>query len=112
MKVDVYRNLRTGGFSIRHKGTVVAHADRVCVRNARFIVQPGGAARAAQTGQRNVHAFVRGELVASPREGWSVVGEATYRPFEGPASFVDAVTGEVLDGWPLVTCEGSRVKLH
>ena len=69
--VDVYRNLHKGGWSIRSKGIVCAHAQVVMLHEVHFVVQPAGRKRAQESNQRNVHAFARGTLMV-----------ATDRPFE------------------------------
>ncbi|MCS3661795.1 hypothetical protein [Salinibacter ruber] len=96
-KVDVYRNLKTGGFSIRSRdpdhfdgayGRVVAHCKQALVGDVEFVVQQGARERAVEEGQRSVHAFVRGVLIGSGElpslsekqvRHWN---EVTYNPFE------------------------------
>lgn len=65
MRVEVYKNLRNGKYSIRSKGKVIDHKDVVAIDNPTFVVQPGGRARVLKEKQKNVHAFVRGELKTS-----------------------------------------------
>ena len=97
MKVDVYRNLHQKCFSIRSRekdtyGKVIAHAETVAVRNAQFVVQPAGRDKVIKTGVKNVHAFVRGDLVTnmSPENAWhsvpihNVECDVTYKPLEYP----------------------------
>jgi len=64
MNVDIYRHLRLKVWSVRDRATgkVVAHEDVAIVRDATFVVQPGGRRRVLAEGQKNVHAFVRGRL--------------------------------------------------
>jgi hypothetical protein len=64
-KVDIYRNLhKPGYFSIKDRSTGRVFMHRTCffIRDVKFVVQPGGLRRARLTGQRNVHAFVRGNI--------------------------------------------------
>lgn len=63
--VDVYRNVNKKGvtYSIRQDGYVVAHADEVILLNAEFIVKEAGRKRVKKTGRKNVHAWVRGDIV-------------------------------------------------
>jgi hypothetical protein len=63
-EVEVYRNLRSQCWSIRERSTgkVIAHANHLVLRDATFIVRPGGRERVRQTGHKTVHAFVRGSL--------------------------------------------------
>lgn len=65
MKVYVYRNLRTKGYSLLNykTGKVIAHQDEVLLTDVEFRVRAGGRARARKDGQRNVHAFAIGFLV-------------------------------------------------
>lgn len=107
-KVDVYRNLNEGNFSIRSRdtdhfdgayGRVVGHAKQVLVGGVKFVVQEGSRERAVEKGQRNVHAFVRGVMLGTGNlpglteddvRHWDQV---TYNPFEQP-DFVMVDTGE------------------
>lgn len=61
---EIYRNLRMGGYSVRHRGKVVGHVRGVILRDTDFIVRPGGRARVLREKRKNVHAFVRGKLIA------------------------------------------------
>lgn len=64
MKVRIYRNLRNNLFSIKHKDKVIGYAKDVLVKNVEFKVMPSGLKLARETKQRNVHAFVHGEIVS------------------------------------------------
>lgn len=67
--VQVYRNLHGGKknrWSIRQDGLVVAHAADVELERATFVTSESGYQRVVKTGQRNVHAWVSGYLVAKP----------------------------------------------
>lgn len=66
MIVDVYWNVRAHCYSVRHEGRVIDHMRKVALTDARFVVHPAGRARVLRTGRKNVHAFVRGELVQLP----------------------------------------------
>jgi hypothetical protein len=63
MRVDVHRNLTRGGYSIRHRGRVIRHADEALLRNVEFVVRKGDRERGIRENKRYVHAFARGELV-------------------------------------------------
>lgn len=78
--VEVYRNLHRAGvcYSVRQFGRVVAHADSVELLDAAFVVNAAGHARAVRTGQRNVHAWVRGFLATSPRPSTFVLDRLRY----------------------------------
>ncbi len=60
--VKIYRCLHRKGtvFSIQQNGKVIGHSSNISLQNVSFTVNPSGKRRAIQTGQRNVHAFVRG----------------------------------------------------
>lgn len=60
--VWVYRNLTKETWSIMQDGLVVAHADRVYLRDAKFHVRWRGRCKVRRTGQKNVHAFIIGHL--------------------------------------------------
>lgn len=93
MRVEVYRNLHKGAWSVRHQGKVIAHNDAVAVTDARLVVQPAGQARVRREGKKFVHAFVRGErswVDNLPVGEWRTL---TYNPYVHD-TFVDAETQE------------------
>lgn len=65
MKVRVYRNLRTGGYSILDPktGRVIAHRRQVALHNVEFVVRKAGRARVLRERRKSVHAFAVGEWV-------------------------------------------------
>ena len=65
MKVQVYRNLHNGLISIQDlsTGLVLGHADAIDLKHADFIVREAGRQRVIKEKRKNVHAFVRGEVV-------------------------------------------------
>ena len=68
MRVEVYWNLHKGRYSVRalegpHKGHVIAHATGVHLRDVQFRVREAGRQRVLREKRKNVHAFVRGNLV-------------------------------------------------
>lgn len=67
MKVDVYRNLHNGMYSIKartgkHRGRVIAHAKQVWLDDVEFVVSEAGRSRVLREKKKYVHAFVRGTL--------------------------------------------------
>lgn len=62
MKVDIYRNLRTGLWSIRHKGRVFMHASKILLDDVEFVVSKAGRERVLRERRRNVHAVARGRV--------------------------------------------------
>jgi hypothetical protein len=68
MRVECYYNLHKHVFSVRalegpDKGRVIGHCNRVLLKGVSFVVQKAGREKVLRTGQKNVHAFVRGTLV-------------------------------------------------
>ena len=64
MRVEVYFNLHKHVFSVRQcsTGRVILHADKVHIRDPKFVVRKAGRDRVLREGKKNVHAFVRGEI--------------------------------------------------
>lgn len=91
-RVEVYRNLHNGKWSVRdcRTGLVVAHVDECSVFDARLVVQPAGRAKVKREGRKNVHAFVRG-YIYNPTPAWTLTRRymqaITYNPYKY-ASFV------------------------
>jgi hypothetical protein len=63
--IQAYQNLNTKTWSIRHKGKVISHPTIAVISNATFHVQQGGHARVISSGQRSVHAYIKGTLINS-----------------------------------------------
>lgn len=68
MRVEVYFNLHKRMFSVRaregeNKGRVIHHLPECAVQNAQFVVSEAGRQRVLHEGRKNVHAYVRGELI-------------------------------------------------
>ena len=73
MRVQVYYNLNTHTFSVvalegKYKGKVCGYSDHVRLKDATFAVQPAGRERVLKEKRKNVHAFVRGELMSWDEE--------------------------------------------
>lgn len=64
IKVECYYNSHKELVSVRKRGKVISHADGVLLKNPEFIVQEGGRQRVLREKKKNVHAYVRGELIA------------------------------------------------
>jgi hypothetical protein len=81
--VRVYRNLRNKLLSVVDvsTGRVVFHTDKVGLGAVKFIVRPAGNRRVRETGQKCVHAFVRGQLMRSTPDT-SGMKIASYNPFK------------------------------
>ena len=66
-RVEVYRNLHNGTFSIRRNGKVVKHLENwmtLRLVDVKFAVQPAGREKVRREGKKNVHAFIRGTYLA------------------------------------------------
>jgi hypothetical protein len=66
-KVFIYRNIRTGKWSVRDvkSGLVIASLSRLTLANATFKVSEAGRQRVLREKRKNVHAGVLGELIES-----------------------------------------------
>jgi len=98
MRVDVYFNIhksRQEGrkiYSVKDKKTnrVVKHLSGMFfVKGAKLIVSKKGRERVVSEGKKNVHAFVRGELIFDERPYRE--RSLTYNPYKHE-SFVDTVS--------------------
>lgn len=96
-KFYLYRNLRTGGFSIKHRGLVCDRGDVFEMHNVEFHVSDAGSDRAKKTQQRNVHAYMVAETYEKLKGVvWHEDSElirVTYHPFKHH-TFVIADTEE------------------
>jgi hypothetical protein len=90
MKVQVYRNLHTGGYSVRDikTGRVILHADEVGLSEVSFHVQPAGRRRVLKERQKNVHAYAKGILELGVKRASGMV-QVSYNPYRHE-SFVRA----------------------
>lgn len=96
-KYYLYRNLHTGGFSIKHKGLVCARGEMFAMKNVEFKVSAAGSKRAKAEKQRNVHAFMVADNYQKRIRISKVIldnlTEITYNPYK----FVTFVNAETLD---------------
>ena len=85
MRVQVYWNIQKRVWSVRNKATgrVVWHSPCLRLENCKFTVQAGGRARVLREKQKNIHAFVEGNLVESALPDGPLDCEAvTYNPYK------------------------------
>ena len=70
-RVEVYRNLHTGTWSVRdcQTGRVVGHMDTCSIYDAKLVVQPAGRRRVLRDKRKNVHAGIVGTIMA-PVPSW------------------------------------------
>lgn len=88
-RVKVYRNLRTGKWSVRDKdGRVIAQLNKICLLHVAWVVGKAGSRTAKSVKQRNVHAFAWGtyiepEFLHKEANGTRLsINEVTYNPFK------------------------------
>jgi hypothetical protein len=106
-KFYVYRNLHKGGFSIKHRGRVVARHRRFCLTNPELRVSQASQSRARNQKQRNVHAYVVGDTVTvAVPSAFVPSGQLYYNPFKYD-TFVDAETKEPLEAISAVYFDGN-----
>lgn len=81
-KVFIYRNLTKKCFSVRSckTGLVIAHLDRVIIKNPVFKVSEAGRQRVLREKRKNVHAGVEGFLI--PETNVSLSIRITYDPYK------------------------------
>jgi len=80
-RVRVYRNLHTGTFSVQDAktGLVIAHLDRIFIKDAAFVVRPAGRAKVLRDKKKNVHAFVVGYVSC---DYCTPSREVSYNPYK------------------------------
>lgn len=99
-RVDVYKNIQDECISIMSResgtdeyGSVIGHTDFALLTDVDFVVQNCGQQKVRDTEQKNVHAFVRGEMVATGLDAemeWNMmvrlfendIVNVTYDPYE------------------------------
>lgn len=103
MNCRVYFNIRKKVFSVEVNGRVVAHKDRVFLKDCRFRVGEKGRLRVRREMAKNVHAKVHGELA----EDFPVDGgrRATYNPYR------DETFVHVDDGSPLFKADRALLEV-
>jgi hypothetical protein len=103
-RVFVYRNIRTGLYSIRdcRTGRVVDRRAEVWLADATFRVSQAGRLRVLREGRKNVHAGVRGRLLACNPGGVACDRPVRYNPYR-VTTFVDP------DGSPVTASPLARL---
>jgi len=86
-RVYVYFNLHRKCFSIRQGTRVVEHANRVCLKDVKYLVQPAGRKKVLKEKKKNVHAGLSGYYVKSVPVP-VVSFDVTYNPYKYE-TFVD-----------------------
>lgn len=97
MRAEVYKNLHTGTWSVRDIGVgkVVDHPLTVVIKDAMFVVRPAGRQKVRSEKRKNVHAFVKGNVISTNfiNFDYSKWRKATYNPYVND-TFVDVETGD------------------
>ena len=98
-KVEIYRNLHNGTFSVRRDGKVVYHLENhqiLRLTDAKFAVQPAGRAKVLSERKKNVHAFIRGIV---DKEGGYLgldppheIYEVSYNPYKSDKFMKDRLS--------------------
>jgi hypothetical protein len=114
--IYLYRNLHKNGYSIKQFGKVVAHAERLCIRDCQFVVSESGRQRVLKEKQKNVHAFIKGYYTTSGM-GTSVERndlpvEITYNPYKNDCFVTKNFTpnGKSLKGARFCIADNNGVK--
>ena len=104
--VEVYRNLHKKCWSIRQGGKVKVHTSYLCLKDAKFVVQPAGREKVLREQKKNVHAFVKGYLISASESNrltedieWTC-DAVTYNPYKHPyftCGEFEAVGAKVVD---------------
>ena len=81
-RVYVYRNLRTGTFSVRQSGLVVNHVSRLVLRDAKYLVSQKGRQRVLDEKRKNVHAGISGYTTKTTISENTPHTKVTYNPYQ------------------------------
>lgn len=82
-KVEVYKNLHNGLFSVRQNGLVVAHVETIALSHPRIKVNEKGRQKVIRDKAKNVHAFITG-FPNSVNKGFTIDDKhaITYNPYK------------------------------
>lgn len=97
MRVEVYFNLHKRVFSVRNckTGRVIDHTSSVQIKDPTFVVRKSGRLRVLRERKKNVHAFVRGEIMDTNHNACTK-DRLYYNPYEVD-SFMVCKTNEPID---------------
>ena len=109
----VYKNLHKNCYSIKQDSLVVAHAERLCIRDVTFIVSEKNRQKVIETKQKNVHAFIKGLYETSGMGTTASKNdlpvEVYYNPYKTD-SFVNKQSDTKLKGARFVIADQSGVR--
>lgn len=111
MKVRVYWNLHKKCWSVvdLSTGKVVMYCSNVLIKDPEFRVRAGGRARVLEERQKNIHAFVVGELIGADMRDMKPEGiEVTYNPYKY-GSFVTKLSEQPVHRANIAYCEHKTV---
>lgn len=108
MRVEIYWNLHRNLWSVRLVGgRVIGHVTSFVVQDAEFIVQPAGREKVRREKNKNVHAFVRGELLNADHlfaNPWQHISRrVTYNPYKYDTFMGSTFSNENIE--PIKTAE-------
>lgn len=134
MKCFIYRNLHKPGhvYSLKalegeHKGRVVGYASSLFIEDVQFVVRERGRQKVIETGYKNVHAGIVGNVTAAHglqvrlpnpmmfEESYYNVSSSRpsitvkYNPYKGP-TFYNAKTNEPVHTAGLVFVSGALIE--
>lgn len=99
--IMVYKNLNNGMYSVKQSGLVVAHAERLCLKDFECVINESGRKRAVRTGERNVHAFIKGKYTTSgmgtSAERNDLPAVIRYNPFKNKTFICDNITDKSIE---------------
>jgi len=111
-KYYLYRNLRTGGFSVKHRGRVCERANFIVMSDVEFRVSEVGRQRVINEKSKNVHAYMVADSYHLPASLFSwkqnKMIPVTYNPYEHD-TFVNAKTGEPIHEAKYAIARNGRV---
>ena len=90
-KYYIYRNLRTGGFSVKRRGRVVDRQQSLTAEHITFKVNEIGRQRVIKEKQKNVHAYiVCDKYYLYDRTEVDKLKIITYNPYKSSSFTVDS----------------------
>jgi hypothetical protein len=92
-RVRVYKNIRTGLYSVKDKSGLVKYkCSTIILKDVEYIVSQKGKLAVIKTGIKNVHAFIEGYIIDEKELLENFYSqEVTYNPFKY-SSFVESDT--------------------
>ncbi len=107
----IYRNLHTGGFSVKRKGRVVDRISQysLMAEDVEFKVNEGGRQRVIKDKKKNVHAFiVCDKYILYGRESVDNARIVTYNPYKSSSFTCD---GKPIANAKKVVCRDGKCYL-